>query len=391
MPKQALTDITIRSLPIPETGQHDIWDAGFPAFGVRVSQGGSKTFVLNIHNSRRSIGRYPIISLGQARAEAKRMLAEKTLGKARPVRIKYQEALTLFLEEKQKTRRPNTYKNLKQRLESHFSFKGQLRDATHHELGRRLAKIPSLTEQDHALSVAKTFFTWCHNRRLIDDNPTRGFSPHGHTSRSRVLTDVELQLIWQACEQRGSSSTPEQGGAAEEQGPALPESFCTIVKLLILTGQRRGEMAALRTSYIDGDITTLPATLTKNKREHIFPLLSLAAEILRAVEVDTSRNDAFFFPARGKPNKPFNGWSKSKAALDKLCGVTGWTLHDLRRTYRTIHARIGTPPHIAERLVNHVSAQTDMERIYDQYRYMPELKLAVANFEKEMTKILEQS
>jgi integrase len=374
MPKQALTDITLRSLPIPETGQRDIWDAGFPAFGVRVSQGGSKTFVLNIHNSRRSIGRYPIISLGQARAEAKRMLAEKTLGKARPVTISYQQALTLFLEEKQKTRRPNTYKNLKQRLESHFSFKGQLRDATHHELGRRLAKIPSLTEQDHALSVAKTFFTWCHNRRLIDDNPTRGFSPHGHTSRSRVLTDAELQLIW---------------GASDSDD--LPAPFRTIVKLLIVAGQRRGETAALRTSYIDGDITTLPATLTKNKREHIFPLPNLAAEILRAVEVDASRNDALFFPARGKPSKPFNGWSKSKAALDKLCGVTDWTLHDLRRTYRTIHARIGTPPHIAERLVNHVSAQTDMERIYDQYRYLPELKLAVANFEKEMTKILEQS
>jgi hypothetical protein len=96
MPKIALTDITLRNLPPPQKGQQDIWDAGFPAFGVRVSQGGSKTFVLNIHNSRRAIGRYPVISLAQARSEARRMLAEKTLGKKRPVSITYQEALSLF-------------------------------------------------------------------------------------------------------------------------------------------------------------------------------------------------------------------------------------------------------------------------------------------------------
>ena len=71
---------------------------------------------------------------------------------------------------------------------------------------------------------------------------------------------------------------------------------------------------------------------------------------------------------------PFSGWSKSKKELDKLCGVKGWTLHDLRRTYRSIHGKIGTPPHIAERLVNHISAQTEMERTYDRYAYLSEMQ-----------------
>src|SRR5438477_12657916 len=102
MPKISLTDITLRNLPIPAKGQQDIWDTSFPAFGVRVSQGGSKTFVLNVHNSRRAIGRYPVISLAQARSEARRLLAEKILGKTKPVTITYQEALRLFLAEKEK-------------------------------------------------------------------------------------------------------------------------------------------------------------------------------------------------------------------------------------------------------------------------------------------------
>src|SRR5437899_2773856 len=134
MPKIALSDVGLRSLQLPLVGQVDYWDDKFPAFGVRVSQGGAKTFVLNIHNARRSIGRYPIVSLAQARQEAKRMLAEKTLGKVRPQSISFTQALQLFLNEKRKTRRAATHQNLKLRLNQHFAFKGQLADYSHQEV-----------------------------------------------------------------------------------------------------------------------------------------------------------------------------------------------------------------------------------------------------------------
>jgi integrase len=309
MPKIALTDITLRNLPAPEKGQQDIWDVGFPAFGVRVSQGGSKTFVLNIHNSRRAIGRYPVITLAQARSEARRMLAEKTLGKTKPVTITYQEALRLFLAEKEKTRRASTYKNHKFRLTTHFNFKGQLADLTHHEVARRLARIRTTAEQDHALSVAKTFFTWCHNHRYIDDNPTRGLSAHGSTSRARVLTDVELRQVWIASDGVG-------------------EHFGTIVKLLILTGQRRGEIAALQSSWINDNTITLPASVTKNGRQHTVPLGTLGTAIVQAANSDT--HDRFLFPARGRTSSNFNGWSKSKSTLDKASGVKDWMSNGVR-------------------------------------------------------------
>jgi hypothetical protein len=196
MSKIALTDATVRSIKPPQKGFLDFWDANFPGFGVRVSMGGTKTFVLNIDKVRRPIARFGVLSLAEARTEARRILAERTLGKARPQSISFQTALGEFLAEKQKARRSRTVDNLRDRLRLHFSFTGQLADIPHGDVQRRLAKIDTNSEHDHALSVAKTFFTWAYNHRYIDDNPTRGIEPRGSQSRSRVLSDEELATIW---------------------------------------------------------------------------------------------------------------------------------------------------------------------------------------------------
>jgi integrase len=162
--------------------------------------------------------------------------------------------------------------------------------------------------------------------------------------------------------------------------------FGTIVKLLILTGQRRGEIAGLQSSWLHENEITLPKEITKNGKEHTFPIGSFCGSMVSSLR-QTERK--FVFPARGKTDVPFNGWSKSKAALDKACAVNDWTLHSLRRTYRTIHGRIGTQPHIGERLVNHLSAQTEVEKIYDRYTYMPEMRAAVDRYEEWFAKLIE--
>lgn len=159
----------------------DYWDASFRegAFACRVAYSGTKTFIVKIDNARRSVGRYPLISLADARAEAKRMLAQKMLGKSRPQAIKYEVALAEFLDEKRSSRRKRTVDNLEERLIRHFSFKGQLHDISHHDVASRLANLKTTSQYDHALSVARTFFTWAYNHRYIDDNPTRGLSLRG--------------------------------------------------------------------------------------------------------------------------------------------------------------------------------------------------------------------
>ncbi len=120
--------------------------------------------------------------------------------------------------------------------------------------------------------------------------------------------------------------------------------FGTIVRLLILTGQRRGEISNLRWEYVNEAerIITFPASLTKNNRQHTFPYGELVQGVLERIP----RLGEYLWPARGNPEAAFSGWSNCKATLDKKCKIAPWTLHDLRRTFSTIHAAIGTPPHI---------------------------------------------
>ena len=158
------SDLTVRALAAPEKGQVDYWNAKLASFGCRVSQGGSKTFILKLHNSRRAIGRYPTISLAEARAETKRLLAEKTLGKVRPRNITYPHARSLFIADKERSNKPRTAAEYK-RLLNRLTFKGQLSDLTHDEISRLLSRFKSPSEHAHLVVAAKCFFNWCIKRR----------------------------------------------------------------------------------------------------------------------------------------------------------------------------------------------------------------------------------
>jgi hypothetical protein len=120
-------------------------------------------------------------------------------------------------------------------------------------------------------------------------------------------------------------------------------------------------------------------------KEHAFPYGSMVAEILEGVP---RRNDTdLLFPCRVCNEWPISSWSKFKKELDD--GVPNWTLHDFRRTYRSIHGQIGTPPEIAERLVNHAaSVQTEVEAIYDRWHYLPQMRDAVEAFERHFKSLL---
>ena len=94
------------------------------------------------------------------------------------------------------------------------------------------------------------------------------------------------------------------------------------------------------------------------------------------------------FAARSTSERSFNGWSKAKLAFDRECGIDHWTLHDLRRTFSTIQARIGTAPHITERIPNHrVGTLTPIAKIYNRYSYLDEMRDAMFKYEKEITRI----
>jgi integrase len=222
-------------------------------------------------------------------------------------------------------------------------------------------------EANKLFTVSRTFFRFCVRRKLLQRSPIEGLQPpHKTIARSRVLTDQELRSIWQACTGVGDHGR-------------LPRSFAAIVCLLMLTGMRRSECAGLEAKFFRGDLCTLPSALCKNGREHCFPIGDFSKRLLAPFVA--AAPSGYLFAARGNTDRPFSGWSKTKAALDSASATTDWTLHDLRRTYRTIHARIGTPPHIAERLVNHVSSRSEVEAIYDRFNYLEPMRVAARNFE----------
>jgi integrase len=171
--------------------------------------------------------------------------------------------------------------------------------------------------------------------------------------------------------------------AAENQG----YPYGTIVQLLIATGQRRGEIANLRWPWINEkeQTITLPDWLTKNHKEHVFPYNGIVAEILATIPRRNSTN--LLFPAANSDERPLSGWSKYKKQLKD--GVAPWRLHDLRRTYRTTHAQLGTPREIGERLINHAAGvATDVELVYDTWTYLPPMREAAQKFETYLRTLL---
>jgi integrase len=382
-----LTDIAVRALPVPEKGQKTHWDDTLQNFGCRVSQGGTKSFVVQHGYDRQlvTIGRYPVLSLAGARIEAKRILAEVTLGKHRPRTARWDEALELYLAACAEKNRQRTVESYRRLLNVHFPFKRQqLSEIASEAIERKLAQIKAPAERNHALVAVKIFLGWCQKppRRFIAHNPCEGMVPTKRKARKRVLNDQELAAVY--------------GTAIEGV-----DTFSRIVALLILNGQRRLETASLdRTWFNTKDRTiTLPDWLTKNKQPHTFPYGPATEAVLKR----TSNLGTLLFPAtrehvRGKPTTIYAGWAKDKKAFDKRCGVYGWTLHDLRRTFATRLAQLGVLPHVVERLLNHrlgaITNRTEgvlsaVAEVYNTYAYLPEMREAVARWEAHLTLLLQ--
>lgn len=366
MPVIHLTDLSIRKLKQPEEGDVTYFDKDLRGFGIRCSPG-AKTFVL-LHGRRRrrlTIGRYPIISLAQAREKVKSILAERTLGTPITHSSTFDKELERFLAQHcLQNNRPSTAKETERLLRVHFLPKlegRRLSEVTRPDISDvidRLSKTPS--EARHAFVALRTFLRWTVRRGALKHNPIEGMdAPSKPSSRTRVLSLEELAKVYQAGE-----------GTIGE-----------IIRLLILTGQRRGEIASLRGEYLDlsTKTITLPKTLTKNGREHLFPIGTRAVALLKGA-TDTG----YLFPARGK-DKPFNGWSKSKPKVD----IPHWTLHDLRRSFSTHLAACGVQPHVTERLLNHAAGTlSEIAQTYNKYHYLDEMRSAVALWESKLSKYL---
>ena len=324
----------------------------------------------------RPIGRYPIVSLQGARIEARRRLAEYTLGKTTPPAITFGDAVGRFLEAAEKRNKPRTVRDYRRLLKRHFPFAAtRLADISPADVVRRIERLSSTpAEQNHAFVAAQVFFRFAVRQHWLDRSPCERMTlPNRAAARDRVLTDNEIKAVWNAAE-------------------AFGFPFGTIIQLCILTGQRRSEIARLRRDYLDLNakiVTLLPAE-TKNSRQHTFPLGAMAAAIIEKLDYSSP----YLFPARrefrsGTPAFVYNAWSKDKRNFDLACAIAHWTLHDLRRTFSTNLAALNTPPHLLERLLNHSAGTiSGVSAIYNRFQYIDEMRTAMEKWEQKLFKLL---
>jgi integrase len=388
----ALAGITIRAVQSLKPGE-TIWDAGHKeavrGFGIR-RQRGQPTYVIKY----RALGRQRFYTIGphgspwtpdKARREAKRLLGLVADGKD-PADERAQSALqaadTLrkiadqYLKHAKQKQRPRTYSEIERYLL--VSWK-PLHRVSVFQIRRRhvAARIAEIATDQGAVSAARAraalsaMFNWAIREGLdIPANPVLGTNrPAEPKSRSRVLTDPELRAIWRACSE---------------------DDYGRIVRLLLLTAQRRDEVGGVRWKELAGDSWTIPGARTKNHREHSLPL---TPAVLAMIEAQPHRNDRDFIFGLGP--RGFQGWSKCKARLDVRIAAEGeplphWTLHDLRRTAATIMAdRLGVLPHILEAILNHVSGhRAGVAGVYNRARYAEEMRDALERWTREVSRIV---
>ena len=370
------TDKTVKqNKPELPEGQKDkiFFDDRLRGFGLRVREGAKiKVWVyqysLNNKTQRMTIGTWPAMSPGEAYERACKLAAQRHAG-GNPAHDKqvmqadketFADVVKLYLAAKRPELRERTYTETQRYLIVSASKLNSrplalIEQAEIAALLDRTATDSGDATSNRLRANLAAMFTWAMQRGKVAANPVMLTEKRKEQSRERVLSNDELVAIWNA----------------------LPEGdFGAIVKLLMLTGQRRSEIGGLKWSEIDlrqGQIN-LPPERTKNGHAHFVPLSEPVRLIL---EQQPRLRDHVF--GRGDSADGFAGWSAAKAALDeRLPGMPHWSLHDLRRTMATGMGELGVQPHIIEAAINHQSGhKAGVAGTYNRANYHAERKVAL--------------
>ncbi|MGR3813870.1 MAG: tyrosine-type recombinase/integrase [Cognatishimia activa] len=360
-----LTDLAVKKLPLSENGQVTYWDELTPNFGIRCSTR-SKSYIVLLGEKRRrkTLGRYPDVSLADARKQAKQLLSNNALEEEQVVpagrEVPFDDAKSQFLSDCEGRNKPRTVADYRRLLSKHFNFKADIRDVSRAQVMKVVSNLSSTpSEQSHAYVAIRTMMNWCVRHGLVEHSVVPPMKQKT-AERDRVLSEDELRQVFVRAQE-------------------IPFPFGPIVQLLILTGQRRTEVGQLRRSWISGDEVVFPKGFAKNKREHRFPLSPMAKKVI----ADLPDTGDLLFPAATDFEKPFTTWAWHKKRFDEgLDDVEPYTLHDLRRTFATVHAQIGTPIHVTEKLLNHVSGTiSGVAAVYNRHSYADEMKDALIEYD----------
>jgi integrase len=368
-----LSDRIVAQLPLPESGRYDCWDLMLPAAGVRISSAGSRTWIAAIRregaasSSRITLGKFPTLNTAQARAAARALMAGETTALPARGQVFKHHAERFLAHGRNRSGRPirpataRAYQFVLDKVAAplHLRPVAKIRRADIAELLHTTAEERGEATAALTRKVLGRFFSWLLETGALESSPATHSPIYTAARGERVLEDAEIQKIWHV------------GG-----------QFGSVLRLLLLTGARRGEIGGMRWSELHGDVWKLPAERAKNHRALQLPLPAVAVAEINAQPRVLGRDHVF---GRGSPLGQTD-WAGHKKRCDAwLQFDRHWAIHDIRRTTRTRLHRLGIPHDIVVRIMNH--DVSEISRTYDHYDYMPEMRTALNKWADELTRI----
>jgi integrase len=363
-----ITDRLVKALPAPSSGNRITYDVDVKGFGVRVTAAGGKSFVLNYRRKsdglerRWTIGSFPDWSVGAARDEAKRLKREIDRG-GDPVgqhRIErsaptVDDLCTRFEEEYLPRKRASTQISYRQQITADIRpVMKRLRvaavsysdvDSLHRTISKRAPY-----HANRVLALLSKMFTLAIRWGWRTDNPCRGIERNQEQKRKRYLSGSELDSLMAALNQH-----PDQQGA-------------NIIRLLLLTGARRGEVLSAKWDQFDllKGVWIKPGATTKQRTDHVVPLSAPTRQLLN--DLHKLRSGEYLFPGRLGDHRI--DVKDSWASICKAAKIEGLRLHDLRHSYASFLASSGESLPMIGSLLGHTQPSTTARyaHIFDEAR-----------------------
>ncbi len=404
MASKPLTEKGIQAAK-PGNTRREMPDGASPGLYLVVQTSGKKSWALRYRIGERTrkmtLGAYPLIGLAEARKKA--LAAQEIVAEGMdPATIQaeakqeqrsdmslVENVLTKFVESHVSRRRDSTVTETKRLIEKNIMPKWRGRTIRSIRKADVLDLLdPLLLEgkgylANRVFAVVRKFGNWCVEREIIGKSFATGMKPPAdEVSRDRVLSDTEIKSLWRASEI--------VGWPWEE-----------LVKVLLLTGQRREEVASMSWAELslksDAPYWLIPRHRAKNDKEHLVPLAPLVVAIVKGAKRVDGDGD-FVLSTNG--DTAISGFSKSKARLDAAMlaelkkldpksELKPWRFHDLRRTAVSGMAALGHPVQVVEAVINHKSGSVKgVAAIYNRYDYADEKSHALLDWANRVSELV---